>query len=677
MLSASKEYKEIMNRKIRNRAYISVALGVINQKAQESAFASGEYIAWSDLEYPFNDNNADTQYATLEQNFLNASGDMYFLPEGAEEPNYPYKKGVITNNILGEIKIEFDGIYDVKGLTLEFEKNCYPTSFEVITEEKTLTYTNNGVEFKTSNVLGETSYIIIKPLEMIGGEQRFRLNKIVMGINLDFGNDEVKEFSLEEFVHSVSEELPSINATLTVLDKDNRFNIDDEDSYINFFEAEQVTTLKCGLELDDETIEWIDLGSLLLSEWNSQKGTMQLTVKDKISFWSDTYSAGNHIRERTLYDEAINVFTDLGLGEDEYEVDQCLKNITIVNPLPEATHAECLQLIANAGRCTLSQKVNGKVCIRANFATILDPTDITIEANEQSEWSNVENVKYGSEHVYADMTQNFFSLDESMYFLPNDEQEYLKTGFVSASVSDENGNFEINPTITLTLPAGYVYYGVYLNFDGNPPQEAKITTYYYDELQEENTFDITEKETIISHEFKIFDKMVIEFTKGQPNNRVLINKIAFGDLSDYVLTKDNMYEQPYISKEELKKEVRVKLFTYENDENGEPQEVKDNNYYVQKLNEQGSIVTFENALISTEEHAQLVAEWLGNYYKNNISYSIGSYRGEPRIQSSDIIIMDNEYVSDMQVEVSERKLTFNGAFGGSLELRRALKMMEG
>lgn len=677
MLSATREYKEIMNRKIRNRAYISVALGVTNQEAGNSATINGEHSAWSDNEYPFSDVEINSSYATFEQNFLSADGEMYFLPEDAESPEYRFKKGVTTNNIGEEIRIDFDSKYNVRGLTLVFENNCYPLEFEVETEKGTVLYENNGIEFKTSNILGVTSYIIVRPLIMVGGEQRFRINKVGLGINLNFGNDEVQEFNLEEFVHSISEELPSITATLKVLDKDNKFNIDDENSYINFFEAGQKTTVKCGLELDDGSIEWLDLGVLSLSEWNSQKGTMELTLKDKISFWSDTYTSGNYIRERTLYDDTIDVLTDLGLDEKEYEVDQCLKNIIVTNPLPEMSHAECLQLIANAGRCILCQKTSGKVTIRANFANVIDEEDILIEATEESSWSNADNIKYGSECVYADMTQNFFSVDGSMFFVPTEDQEIHKTGFVSAYVSDENGNFEINPSITVTLPAGYVYQGVFINFDGNPAQECIVRTFYYGELQEEITLDIEGKEAILTHEFKIFDKMIIEFTKAHPNNRILVNKVSFGDLSDYVLSKDSMYAIPKVNKEEEKKEIKVKIFTFKNGEDGKPEEVDDNNFYVQKLNHNGTVVTFENSLISTEEHAQMVAEWIGNYYKNNMSFSVEGYRGEPRIQSTDIMYMENDFIPDLQVEVSERSFTFNGAFGGSLELRKALKMMEG
>lgn len=40
---------------------------------------------------------------------------------------------------------------------------------------------------------------------------------------------------------------------------------------------------------------------------------------------------------------------------------------------------------------------------------------------------------------------------------------------------------------------------------------------------------------MVSHEFPEFDYLVLEFTKGCPNNRVTLDNITFGDSTDYVL----------------------------------------------------------------------------------------------------------------------------------------------
>ena len=101
--------------------------------------------------------------------------------------------------------------------------------------------------------------------------------------------------------------------------------------------------------------------------------------------------------------------------------------------------------------------------------------------------------------------------------------------------------------------------------------------------------------------------------------------------------------------------------------------MEDSVYVKQNVSNAGEVKYCENPLVSTEEHAKLIAEWLGNYYANNISYDV-DYRGDPIIESADIIYMESEKVSNLQVEIERQKLTFNGAFSGSLSLRRAMRV---
>lgn len=676
MQTASKKYKEIMDRMKRNRAFMSVSVGVVNQEAQANGAFTGVYAPWSNQSFPFGNDIADTKYATMEQNYFRVDGSMIFLPEG-EYAQYKNGIGLATDDLLGAVTLAFPVRYDIKGLTIDFEEWCYPTSFTVQTEEKTLTYSNSGQRFITTDVLGETNYITITPTAMVGGQQRMRISHIIMGVGLNFGNGEIQTASLSEFVHSVSEELPSLDFSLTILDKDRQFEVDDDNSFINYLETGQKVSASVGLELDDGTVEWINLLSTPLSDWKSTKGKMSFTAKDLLSFCDGTYSGGKTIHSRTLYADAEAVLTDLGLEPDEYEIDECLKDITISNPLPEATHAECLQLIANAGRCILFQNVDGKICLKANFANVLDPDEMTVEANGASVWSKPVNILTGSNYVYADMTKNFFSLDGSMNFLPENGAAYLETGFVSEEVGDNYGLFQSNPSLSITLPAGYVYYGVLVNFDGNPPQEMVITTYYNGTLQETVTCTDLDNKNVLNHEYKVFDKMTFTFTKASPNDRILVNKISFGDLSDYTLKKQDMYEETVAYREIKKKSVSVRVFSFTNDEEGNPQQADDSVYYVKSLNDTGDEVVFENQLIGTQEHAQLVAEWLGNYYANNVSYTVSKYRGEPRLQAADIIHMENDYLPNLQIEITNRTFSFNGSFSGSIEARRALRMMEG
>lgn len=672
MINVSKKYKEIMNRYVRNRAFLSVGIGIINQNAQESGSVSAN-LAYFSRGNVFNANQSKAEYATLEENYNKADGNMLFVPENDELMQLNYN-GIVTADVMGKVKISFPKVYAIKGLTLIFG-SAYPTKFEVETAEKTLNYTNSEKRFLTNDVLGDTDYIIIRPLAMVGGQQRFRLQSILMGVGLAYSNAQTKSFSHKDFVSTISEELPSESLNFSFYDEEGLFDVDDNNSFIDYLETMQKITVSFGVELDDGTVEWHQVATNYLKDWKSQKGIATIMATDRLSQMEDEYSLGNKIYERSAGEEAESIFVDAGLEPDEYYIDDYLYDVPLVNPMPVGMHKECLQLLANACRCVIRQDENGRIMIVANFATVLDPDDLTVTTNGHTDWSEPSNILIGSDVVYAELPKDFLKADGKMYFLPEDES-YLETSYVSEQVSDLNGLFEENPTLTIQMPAAYTYFGINVDFDGNPPSEMIIHTYKADKAVDTVFFTDLSKSNSLMYEFTSFDTMVFEFTKGYPRNRVLVNKISFGALSDYVLEKKDMLENPIGYKERRTKSVKVKIFTYQENEDGEPEEVEDSVYVEQIVHAVGETKTLQNPLVSTEEHATLLAEWLGNYYGNNISYDV-RYRGEPRVIASDVIHMASDKKSNLQVEVVSNNISFNGAFSGTFELRRALKMMEG
>ena len=671
MINVSSDYKKIMSRPIRNRAFLSVGIGIVNQTAQGDAKASGEFAYWSNGN-AFDANQSRVEYATLEENYMKADGSMLFLPENNEFMQLKYG-GLVTETALGKIRINFSEVFAIKGLTLVFG-SAYPTEFIVETAEKTLTYSNNAESFVTSDVLGDTDYILITPVAMVGGQQRFRLKSILLGVGLQYSNAQTKSFSHKDFVSTISEELPSESTSFSFYDENGLFDVDDESSFIDFLETMQQITVSFGLELDDGSVEWHQVATNYLKEWKSQKGVVSITATDRLSQMEGEYSLGNKIYTRTAYEEAESIFADAGLQPDEYFIDDYLQDVVLNNPMPIGSHKECLQLLANACRCILRQNENGRIMIQANFANVLDPDDLTVSTNGNTAWSKPNNVLLGTNVVYAELNQNFVKADGQMYFMPEDEH-YLETAYVSEQVADENGLFEVNPTITISMPAAYTYFGVNVDFGGNAPSELIVHTYKANALVESVKFNKLDINSYLMHEFASFDTMTFEFTKGYPQNRVLVNKISFGELSDYVLTRLDMMESPMGYKERRVKSVKVKVFTYQN-ENGKPKEVEDSVFVEKVVHAVGESKILQNPLVSTTEHATLLAEWLGNYYGNNISYDL-TYRGEPRINAGDIIHMESEKKSNLQVEITSNDISFNGAFSGRIELRRALKMMEG
>lgn len=677
MHKVSRAYKEAMKQPLREVGYIQIGLGAISLEAQGTASVeSGNTFAyWSDDTTLFSDYTQLDDYATMEQNFFKADGSMNFVPE--ESPYSQFNNvGVATRDLFGDVKISFADAYAIKGLTIDFGEN-YPTAFTVTTDNGTVhTFANNTQTFLTTDVIGLlVKSITIHPISFKGGQGRLRIKHALMGVGLNFSNADVADSNFNEFVSAISKEVSSASFSADILDPNDRFNVDDQSSFINFLKIGQRVEVKGGQTLADGTIEWLTIATLLLNEWSSERGKFTFSAVDRFANASGDYELGNNISTRTAYSEAVSILTDMGLDVTEYDVDYYLQNITLTNPMPKANHKECLQLLCNACRCVCYQDYDGRIVIRPNFALVIEPEDITVTTDSEAAWSKPTNVIAGSEAIYADMTKNFFSADGSQNFLPENGEAYLETGYVTELVADGDGAFLTTPSITYAFDAGYTYYGFYIGFDGNPPIQMRIKTYLSNTLVETKVFTNLENENYIFEEFDRFDTAVFEFVVASEHDRVLVNKISFGDYNDYNLSNMEMTDTLYGTRERTVKAVKVKVFSYTQNPGEEPKQTDDDVWYTYPMNTVGDVIEVENELIGSMEQAQTVAEWLANYYTNNVVYD-AEYRGDPRLNANDIIHVQSEVLSSLQVAIETNDLTFNGAWHGNLTMRRALKITQ-
>lgn len=675
MISVSNAYKEAMNKNIRNRSYISVGIGVVNQEAQSSANFESASMYFSNSKLPFTSKKVN-EYLTLDENFIKADGSQLFTPRDTQVAQY-VDSGFVTFKALQSIRIMFNNTYSIKGLTIDFSSG-FPTNFKVVSAEKEIEFENEEQIFTTTEVLGDTDFIEIVPITMNGGQQRLRINNIQFGIGLIYSNEDVSDSSYKANVSPISEELPQIDFSVSILDPNNRYDIDDSNSFINFLETKQKVSVSYGIELEDGSVEYVNKGMMYLDSWESSKGRMDFKATDIFAFMEDEYELGNKIYTRTAYQEAESILQDAGFEPDEYKIDESLRDVILENPMPICTHKEALQLLANACRCILYQNTEGLIVIQSNFANIIEPEDLNVTSNGEAEWSNLDNVMTGATTEYVEFTRNFIKLDGSQLFIPRNKN-YEGTGYVSEQISNYQGFFETNPTIGFEFPAMTQYFGIEVVFGGNTPKKVAINT-YKNGVKSSTTFDVEEKHSKFFGDFGSFQKMEIEVLETEPRNRVIINQIAFGDLSDYKLVRDNMTSEPKGFSDKKTKDVYVKLYTFKNEErevNGVkeiiPKQIEDEVWFKRPLNPVGENQYVENPLIHTEEHAQKVAEWISNHFANNTEYDI-EYRGEPRIGAGDLIFYESDVVGDIQTEIMEENLTFNGALKGHLILKKAIKL---
>lgn len=738
MQKVSKAYKESMKSALRERAYIMLSFGLVNQEAQAKARIdeSGDFAYFSNASTIFSEKSSFPVYATLEQNFTKVDGSMLFLPRPNASGNY-MNTGLISKGLVSqgqyELLIQLNmAATDFKGITINFGEN-FPVDFDMVSSSgQVIEFRGNDkAEFNTEDVLFDTTSVRLIFYSMKNPQSRLRIYSIRFGIGLVYYNDWVLASSLESYVSPVGADVPQIDFMVQLKNYDHYFNVDNPKSAINFLETGQKMEIFYGYQLpNSDEIEWIQGNQLLCSEWESDDYTATIRCQDIFrNMDSEFYKGMCTSAGKSYYALAEEVLADA--GETDYYIDPRLKRLYTKNPLPRVQHKEALQIIANACRCVLSQSRFGTIQIKSSFIP-----DASVSASSEASYSRVSNIlRTDTKAEYASLGQNYTPVDGSTYFLPRSlSDSILNTGYVSEAISDENGQFDTNPVVTIVQEAICMYYGVKMIFGHALPAGIVIRTYNNGTLVTEYEVEeeITQILTIL-HDFDDFDTMQIEFTKtANPYNRIVLNHFAFGDVTDFVMTRTDMTSSPKTIKQERVKEVVVPCYSYQNGvaeesliseeitvQAGESETVfvgepaynfkallNDStegvtitdwgNYFItlhfsvtgtfrlevlgyrykiveryatKVLNSRGKTVKWQNPLISDMTMATDLAEWLGEYYASGVEYEYNT-RGNPELDANDVVYQENDFHKDMKVTIYRETINFNQSFSGKVTARR-------
>lgn len=731
MQIVSKAYKKHIRDQLRDRGYMMISFGVINQKAQAKA-----RVGTHDNYYPltregelykiFSQTSEDLlpTYAALEEDFSPVDGNYLFPPRGNERANYT---GIISENTIanGVFRLEINlgkTPFSFKGFTIDFGES-YPKRIRLTTDAgKTIDGTLTSGLYKTEEVFTEVRTITITVLEMVKPQTRARIRSVLIGYGLLYTNTNIIDSSLDSYSSPIGAECPQIDFFVTLNNRNRYFDVDNPNSAINFLEIGQELKVMYGYQVE-ENIEWINGATLACSGWESDEHITRLKATDRFRKLDMIYEESDNGRPRQLTTTKIEkVLDSAGLISDDVGLDSWFKIKTpyITNPIPRVKVREALQLIANASRAILSIDRDGKLSLKTRFK----PT-ISVHEQNIAKWGNVQNI-YGRKKAtreYAILYDDAVTVDGRQKFYPRNEADLIKseTGFATVITSP-------NSFIGLELDVERKYYGLYIEFGDALPSSMDILAISSDKSRETITITNIEKIMTIPLEFKAFMGLLIRFN----GEYATVNNIKLGDETDFTIGKWDMLSSPKAIKQELVKEIVVECYQYnltnpistpllsseQEVTAGTTTTVTTSDYSVgvnipaentewvelvtdspfaktlrfkksgkvklnlttsripltiltvtKTLNREGKTITVRNPLIGTIEEATNLAEWLADYYKVKITYEYDT-RGFPELDVNDYIFQENDYAEDMQSEVTHTTLTFNGAWKGKIKARR-------
>lgn len=728
MQNVSKEYRESMKSPLRERAYIMLSFGIVNQEAQNSSTVVKDGLApYSSPDLIFKKSAHLVDFATLEQDWLKVDGSMYFPPDDTYND---LKTGAVSENTVDENGVELTvnlnvPAVDIKGLTIDFGAN-YPVDFDILTDTEQILEVrgNTQSEFKTEEVLNGITQIKLLVKSMKKPNQRLRIYSMLMGYGLVFTNDDVIDSSMNTYVSPICEDLPQIDFEVKLKNNDRYFNVDNPKSAIHFIETGQEMEISYGYQLpDSDKIEWVKGQKLLCSEWDSDDTTATIRCQDVLRNLDKEFETSYTVFYAYNYLESILKYS----GISNYYIDPLLKEKVFYAPIPRVSCKEALQIIANACRCTVSISRDNEVVVETNY---IPPIKVGKHTGVES-YSKV-NILDGSEKVeYVTFAQDYAHLDGKMLFPPRDPKNALNTGYVTNDISNSQGRFGAfsSPYIEIVQEETAERHGLTLEFGSTLPDAVEIKA---DDKRIDFLCDKEiEKKTVVQ-EIPHFKTLRLEFDSTKvAHNRIVLNNLSFSGATNFFITKNDMTSSPLAVKKELVKRLEVVIHNNIGREKGviaiekevEVTEGQIEKFYVDEpfydfkvddadkekyeitkegawfvtvkykksgtytvrikgdkelyetkiisrdINSKGITVTWDNPIVGVYKEAEELADWLADYYKNNIEYEYDT-RGNPELDALDIVYQENDFIKDMQVQIYDYTLNFNQAFSGKITARR-------
>lgn len=407
MQTVSNDWKKIHRRSLLNESFVEVSLNIADPDAIADATPqdNGAIYISTTPQLTSGAEITPMPYCTLEQNIWCLDGNRKALPDSDYGIN-GYSSDVLSDDTcvfsdkLPIIKVTFRTTHSqlIPGVTIVWSSayNEFPDTFEVIAYRNAYVVGSKEVTGNRSvKSLIEVDIANYNRIEIIVKKwclpnHRARVEQVLIGLNKVYGRSELFDYSHLQSVDPASTSLPKFEIKFSVDNVEGKYNPYNSKGLAKYLMERQEVKAKYGLKMDDGSIEWINAGTFYLSEWHApQNGiTADFTARDLLEFMSDIYNEWHDYTERTLKELAELVLTAANLpltssGEVRWVIDDSLSSITTTAPLPQDTLANCLQLIANAGRCVIYQDRSGILHIeplKGNEASILNVTDYNIDS---------------------------------------------------------------------------------------------------------------------------------------------------------------------------------------------------------------------------------------------------------------------------------------------------------
>ncbi|GLC88707.1 hypothetical protein [Lysinibacillus piscis] len=386
MIEVSREFKSAVYAPIRKTS-AKVHFEILDNAAYEDVTLSASSEAPLSRLWQVTNRARQTmnKYATFERDYFRLDGSFRIPPKPVDGDS---EVGWWSGEISGAdgvfstpqvITLTFEEPHNSMGLTLSFDvlTNEYPSDFKIeVFQENNILITSKlveghkGASFVWVHGLDEYRKIVITFYKWAKPYRRARLVNIDFGVFQEYEGNKLIKVNLVEQMNVVGDTLPANELKFTIDNSSKEFNILNPQGFYRFLKERQEVAVKLGVEIEEDTFEYITAKGFYLTDWQSDEGalTTTFTARNIFELLEKEYTQST---VSNLYELAEDILIKVGVAQ--YFIDNTLKSITTNGFNDKITYRKALQCIGIASKSAVYQDREGTVIIKP-FAILDEST---------------------------------------------------------------------------------------------------------------------------------------------------------------------------------------------------------------------------------------------------------------------------------------------------------------
>jgi hypothetical protein len=319
------------------------------------------------------------KYATFERDYWKLDGSFHIPPAPEEAPeselgwwseDISNSEGVFTPYQV--LEFLFSEEHNSMGLTITFDELTGECAADFDIDVYRLDDTLVHHESVTGNT--QTTYVMIQGLDNYGRivitikkwakpYRRCRIAEVDFGVIKEYQGDKLIKLSVLEEMNVVGDTLPINEVKFTIDNSTREFNILNPQGFYRFLKERQEVYFSLGVEISEDTYEFIGFNKFYLTDWQSDEGALTTTFTARsILEIADQKEYLPGATFSNLYELAEDIMDFVGI--EDYYIDPALLDIPTTG-FPEKINARsALQCIGIAGKCAVYQDRQGLLNIR-------------------------------------------------------------------------------------------------------------------------------------------------------------------------------------------------------------------------------------------------------------------------------------------------------------------------